>query len=353
MRKLQYRRNFHVFLCILFGACSFCHAQFSIKLDSLDMVTAYYSPLRNPRAFEFDGTYFWVANLSEPVFYKLDINANKVDTLVVPFNRIVGITFHDGEMWVARDTVIGTSPVISTNGDTLYYENNYCVYRISPDNGTVLDSIRFADGSGGLKDHIWGIAYHKNNIYVSYNGGWGPCTYKLYPDNKDSLDKLMSAHPSGMTVIGDERWGIAVGTTCDGNLLSILSETGSDSVIYITPVSVADITFDGEHIWLCDRKNSSLCKMVKITASAQVQPVCQPYGLTVYKSNKIISVFPPAPAADFNFSVYTLHGRKCSPVIYRDGNRLQWHVKSVANGWYILQCTNGSKQYRKQLYIAQ
>ncbi len=254
-------------------------------------------------------------------------------------------------MWVVRDTAIGKSPVISTNGDTLYYKNIYCVYRISPENGSILDSIRFGDSGGGTYDFLWGIAYHKSNIYVSYNGGWGACTYKLYPMNKDSLDQLIGAHPSGMTVIGDERWEVGAGMVFNGNSLATLGENGSETFVYQHLFDVADITFDGQHIWLCDNKKSSLCKMEKITTAVTSQPVFMIEDLSVYRHNDRVIITHPLLDASFNLSVYTMQGKKLNSFTYKNGIHLIWPTGAVSNGIYLLNISNGTEQYRQRVFI--
>lgn len=68
---------------------------------------------------------------------------------------------------------------------------------IYAENGIAYDPYRF----------LTGLSYYDSSLFVSYNGGWGSCMYRVETGN-NHITELCCAHPSGMETINGELWEV-------------------------------------------------------------------------------------------------------------------------------------------------
>ena len=324
-------------------------------LDTLEVLQEFDPPTPEPRALEFDGTQFWVGSLHSPALYRRDKDFQVVDTVVtLPFARIAGITFKDGKTWIARDSAVAESLVINSNVDSVYY-NVYCIYGLS-ENNSLSDSIRIKASAANATDtnHLWGLTFLNNHFYVSYNGGWGPCIYKVNPVTKE-VTTLMG-HASGMSAINDEWWCVGgVGNDPFGSYLMTMDESGTETIRYKVLFSHVDLTFDGSNFWLFDLKNSRICKMKGTGVSVKEKPALEGSISLKQKGRKIVIQFPGTEIK--NIYVYNLNGRLVKKLADTKSGIIEWsgtdnNNKPVSNGCYVMQIQINVNFYSRHFILS-
>ncbi len=314
-------------------------------LDSLVVVEEFDSPISNPRALEFDGTQFWVGSLHSPALYRYDKNFQVIDTTAaLPFARIAGITFKDGETWIARDSVVAESLVVNPNSDSLYY-NIYCIYRLS-ENNALSDSIRITASATNANDtnHLSGLTFLNGHFYVSFHGGWGPCMYKVNPDTKEVTELFCSAF--GMSAINDEWWGVSGGI--NGTYLVTMDESGAEDLRYKIYFNPVDLTYDGSTFWLCDYNNSRICRMNSTSVSVKEKPAPEKNISLKQQGKNLVIMYPGTKTA--NMYVYTLNGKLVKTLAAMKPGIIEWNGSdnknsTVPDGCYILQLQTGVKKH--------
>jgi hypothetical protein len=227
-----------------------------------------YEPV-SPWGITYDGENLWVTDDSLSMIYKLDLELNLEDSFTVSKPYIRGITFLDDKLWITSDSSVGDSM-----GDLLLYDKYY-IYGIDRFNGTIIDSILISMLQSSIPDgnFLWGIGSFNSYFYISYNGGWGPCTYEVDPQTGEIRKNLCCAHPCGFTVVDDTLWCVRVNSNeGPGNFLVPLEliENGVggidlreiDSQRYDLEFFATDIAYDGEDVWVVDRDS---CAIRKIT----------------------------------------------------------------------------------------
>ena len=227
-----------------------------------------YEPV-SPWGITYDGGNLFVTDDSLSMVYKLDLELNLEDSFTVLKPYIRGITFLDDKLWIISDSSVGDSI-----GDFLLYDRYY-IYGIDRYNGTIIDSIPMLIPQSGIPDgnFLWGIGSFNSFLYISYNGGWGPCTYVVNPQTEKLEDDLCCAHPCGFTVVNDTLWCVRMNSMQGpGNFLVPLElvENNVDgfdlseiqSQRYDLEFFATDIAYDGQDIWIVDRDS---CLIRRIT----------------------------------------------------------------------------------------
>ena len=84
----------------------------------------------------------------------------------------------------------------------------FCIYQLDKTNGAKLDSICIVGSSVSIQSSdLWGLCFYNDKLYISFNGGWGPCLIKVNPENKE-YEELCCTHMCGMEVINDTVWAV-------------------------------------------------------------------------------------------------------------------------------------------------
>ena len=218
-----------------------------------------YEPV-SPWGITYDGENLWVTDDSLNMIYKLDLELNLEDSFAVVKPYIKGIDFLDGKLWIVSDSSVGDSV-----GDFLHYDKYYS-YGIDRSNGTIIDSILIFLPQSGMPDgsFLWGIAYFNSNLYISYNGGYGPCMLEVNLQSKE-MKTLCCAHPMGFTVISDTLWSARYGSKV---LVPVkISDDGTSEITslrYELGFQATDLAFDGEDVWVVDRDSSLIRKITNL-----------------------------------------------------------------------------------------
>ena len=217
-------------------------------------------------------------------------------TIKAPRKNNTGITFEGEYLWVLTDA-----------WDTIVYPHHNLpktqVYKLDPDDGTPLDSmmVPYLNVPEVSKRFMLGLEYFNSSLLVSFNGGWGPCMYRL----NENFSKLCCAHPGGMEVADNELWEIRF--TGNPEMIVINEDSIIPNVIYgdsgiewfnggmIMPVSLddstsmedwsramqfdfyaTDLAWDGTSFWLLDPVAKKLKMMVIDTITADTTNPEQP-----------------------------------------------------------------------------
>ncbi len=178
--------------------------------------------------------------------YKLNPDGTLLDSMETAGGRLTGMTFYENSLWVLDNASGGF------------------LFRIHPESLAVLDTI---DIRGD--DFLYGIAFTDSNCFISYAGGWGPCTYR-YDLTFEHRTELCCAHPNGMVAIDGIFWCVRE-TSIDGSgdLICPL-RVRSESIIeqrdlgYDLDFYATGITYDGLNVWLSDADNRKIKKMERI-----------------------------------------------------------------------------------------
>ena len=125
------------------------------------------------------------------------------------------MTFHENELWVVNDFAVNDTVIYypSLNDSGIY--KIYSILKIDINKGTIIDSIKFRASAvnTGISNFIWGIGSFQSNLYVSYNGGWGSCTFEIDPATKKATAYLCCAHPCGFTTINNNLWCVRMNSS--------------------------------------------------------------------------------------------------------------------------------------------
>ena len=219
-----------------------------------------YDPV-NPWGITYDGENLWVTDDSLNMIYKLDLELDLKDSFALSKGYIRGIAAHDDGLWIVSDSAVGDSagyPIFN-------------IYKIGKLNGTIIDSIRIKLTFTNPIEYnfLWGITGFNSNLYVSYNGGWGPCMFEINPQSGE-IRTLCCPHPCGFTVINDTLWSVRMNSVeGPGNSLLPISVSASGaseirSLRYELEFYASDLAFDGDDVWVVDRDSSIIRKITDL-----------------------------------------------------------------------------------------
>jgi hypothetical protein len=248
------------------------------RTDSLRTVYEFNSPTPAIWGIVYDGNGFFISDDSLGNIYKIDTTGNILRQYNFPGRVFKGLTFYKNELWVVNDKAIDSIKVDipwteEPSDSNLYYI--YSIYKVDTLNRILSDSIRFQlSSSATLRTSIiWGIGVYESKLYVSYNGGWGPCTIEFDPLEHKKITELCCAHPSGFTEIDGKLWcvrnnsfdGSGTGNSiCDMRFFywGNSSDKGlSEDHYYELSYYASDLTYDGKNIWVCDHTNKKIKKL--------------------------------------------------------------------------------------------
>jgi hypothetical protein len=247
-----------VFICFIFVFLFIaCNIENNLPPNLYDPVS--------PWGITYDGENLWVTDDDLSMIYKLDLELDLKDSFALSKGYLRGITSHDDGLWIVSDSSVGNAIV----GDSisLYEVNVYYIYEIDKSNGMIIDSIRVqASFSNTIEgDYLLGIVSFNSYLYVSYNGGFGPCMFEINPQSKEVVRSLCCAHPLGMTVINDTLWCARDGSVILVPIRVFDNETNEiDALRYELGFQATDLAYDGENVWVVDRGSSLIRKITDL-----------------------------------------------------------------------------------------
>jgi len=176
-------------------------------------------PTENPWGLTYHNGWFWASDCENGNIVKFHRYADGSDGFSVikaPRKHITGLTFEGDYLWVLSDEWDTIAfPYLSSQKTLLF--------KLDPNSGDVLDtlvipyyfwtgrkdSLIYAENGIAYDPNrfLMGLSYHDSSLFVSYNGGWGSCLYRVETGN-NHITELCCAHPSGMETINGELWEI-------------------------------------------------------------------------------------------------------------------------------------------------
>jgi len=265
-------------------------------------------PTDNPWGVTYHDGWFWVSDAENGNIVKLHRYADGFSIIKAPRKHITGLTFEGDYLWVLSD-----------EWDTIAFpylsSQKALLFKLDPETGDVLDtllipyyfwtgpkdSVIYTDNRIAYNSNrfLTGLSYNDSSLFVSYNGGWGPCLYRVETSN-NHITELCCPHPSGMESVNGELWtirdypweivytdstvvspGYDPDSGGDGTISwpvdpvmrnSILPMIIKDSIAWEDwerqlefDLYASDLTWDGSDFWLLDPWDKKIKRMVPDT----------------------------------------------------------------------------------------
>ncbi|MBN1185848.1 MAG: T9SS type A sorting domain-containing protein [Bacteroidales bacterium] len=277
-------------------------------------------PTENPWGLTYKDGWFWASDVENGNIVKFHPYADFVLTLKAPRKHITGLTFEGDYLWVVSDEWDTIAFPWFCSQKALLFKMNaetgevldtllvpYYFWTGPKDSLIYIDSLIYYNEDGIVHSsyrYLMGLSYHDGSLFVSYNGGWGPCLYRVEISN-NHITEMCCPHPSGMESVKEELWAIRDhpwevvypwGTRDDNGNVSAGSDPdqdGDSTIIWpvdpvmrysILPLIIkdsmayedwdrqlefdlyaSDLTWDGSNFWLLDPWEKKIKRMVTDT----------------------------------------------------------------------------------------
>lgn len=205
-------KKFNIILILLSFFTFTSQAQKVILIPDEEIII----PTDNPWGLTYHNDWFWVSDAENGNIIKLQRYADGFSIIKAPRKHITGLTFEGDYLWVLSD-----------EWDTIAFpwmsSQKALIFKLDPETGDVLDtllipyyfwtgpkdSVIYADNGIAYSPYryLMGLSYYDSSLFVSYNGGWGACLYRIEINN-NHITELCCPHPSGMEVVNKELWAI-------------------------------------------------------------------------------------------------------------------------------------------------
>jgi hypothetical protein len=325
--------------------------------DTLATLYEFNSPTPCPWGLAYDGRNLFLGDDSLGRIYKTGTEGTVLRTMEFPGRCLKGMTFYKNDLWVVDDRSVGDTARYS---DTVRYKI-YTILKVDTASGTISDSIRIIAPAGNTPatNFLWGIGSYNSRLYVSYNGGYGDCTYEIDPTTKMTAGHLCCAHPSGFTTINGSLWCVRQGSmngsgnyVCEMEFFYWNNDTTYKGLREKTPwhhlnCHASDLTFDGENIWICDYTNKKIKKLAMPTT--QNRSMHQTTGVPIQHQLNFTNSFGSSTVVKYavlspgtvNLQMYDARGREVTSLVneYRDvGNyEVKLTARKLPAGVYVIR----------------
>jgi len=214
-------------------------------------------PTDNPWSVIWHGDHFWISDAENGNIVRLHKYQEDLFILKAPRKHITGLTFQGDYLWALSDEWDTISlPHLSSI--------NALMWKLDPETGEVLDSmlVPYHNFPTVVDKFLLGVSYYDSSFFVSYNGGWGSCMFRIEENNY--RQELCCAHPAGMEVINGELWTVRFNDdNGTGNfMVPLLIQDSLSSEDWSRRMDInyyaSDLAYDGKDIWLLDPKARKL-----------------------------------------------------------------------------------------------
>ncbi len=245
------KRVYTIITLFLFSICLKAQTNPVIPQIELDI------PTDNPWGVTWHGDHFWICDAENGNIVRLHKYQEDLFILKAPRKHITGLTFQGDYLWVLSDEwdTISLPHLCSMNA---------LMWKLDPETGEVLDSllVPYSNFPTIEDKFLLGVAYHDSCFFVSYNGGWGPCMFRIEENN--NRQELCCAHPAGLEVIDGELWTVRFNNN-DGTgnfMVPLMVEDSLNIEDWSRRIDIdffaSDLAYDGQDIWLLDPKAKKL-----------------------------------------------------------------------------------------------
>jgi len=147
----------------------------------------------SPWSIAYDNEFYWVSDDSISVIFKMNSENKIVLSYHLLNKKIKGITSDGAFLWAISNKLLKADKPKLT------------IYKIAKTSGNISDSIIINIATLSEID-LYDICYYNSKLYVSFNGGWGPCLFEINHVTKELERQLCCAHPCGLAKIDGEMW---------------------------------------------------------------------------------------------------------------------------------------------------
>ena len=229
----------------------------SAQTDPLPPLVELDIPTDNPWGVTWHDDHFWISDAENGNIVRLHKYQEDLFILKAPRKHITGLTFQGDYLWALSDEWDTISlPHLSSI--------NALMWKLDPETGEVLDSllVPYHNFPTVVDKFLLGVSCYDSSFFVSYNGGWGACMFRIEENNY--RQELCCAHPAGLEVINGELWTVRFNDN-DGTgnfIVPLIIQDSSSSEDWSRRMDLnyyaSDLAYDGENIWLLDPKAKKL-----------------------------------------------------------------------------------------------
>lgn len=203
---------------------------YSMLLDTGDIVHIIDAPAENSQGLTWDGNYLWVSDISTSMIYKVDpSDGSVIISFDAPGASTEGLAWDGTNLWATDN---GGGPL-----------NPQALFKMNPNDGTIISSVE-------LESMSWahGITWDGEYIWVD---NFGP---KTITKVNQATGEVLHTIPTPATA--------CIGISWNGNNLwaddfqtdsLYLLNPGDGSVIYRIPApysNARDLAWDGQYLWV-------------------------------------------------------------------------------------------------------
>ncbi len=223
--------------------------------DTLVVAYSFPAPSENIWSIEILGDDLLACDSETRMIYKMSSDGYLLDSFPTPALRPRGLARIGNKLWVADDS--------------LRQDSTWMLFECDLTSHITTDSIAY---HGIYATHLasrLGMVAIDSSLYISFNGGFGPCITKLDLTNENQITAICCPHPVGMTTSDGAHWIIrhTQGNPPNGNVIVRLSLNGNFAEEvwedgFWLPFLASGIVYDGTSFWVNDIETNTICKMV-------------------------------------------------------------------------------------------
>ncbi|MEZ5195835.1 MAG: T9SS type A sorting domain-containing protein [Bacteroidales bacterium] len=292
----------------------------------------------------FDGEYIWCSDLVSDSLLAIDKNTGEI---------IKGFPFP------VNSSLVG----LAHDGEYLWASGGQEIYKIDPDNGTVISSF-IAPIPWATNASITGLVWVNNILYCTYTGGFSSRIYGIDVYNVicvDTIDSGGISSPFGLTYMEGFFWIHDYAFT---KILKVNPDNGQNEGWFPHHYYsfYSDITYDGEYIYCSD----GFCNIFKYEFTDTTTSIRKELNITFNESNfkvypnpvqdRLIVEFYLLEISGATTEIYSINGNLVRKVISKKHfttgwNRIDIAVTDLLSGEYILKLFLKNKIYNKKFII--
>ncbi|MDD2633911.1 MAG: T9SS type A sorting domain-containing protein [Bacteroidales bacterium] len=306
--------------------------------DTLNVIFEFNSPTPNPWGLTFDGTDFWVSDHISGMIYKSNPTGQTVDSIEVISSMITGISFVNDTLWALNSKIVKDT-IMNTSAYPVYF-----LYKIDKSNGHKIDSIEIIGSATNLQSgDLWGLEFHNDKFYISYNGGYGPCLIEV--ERNGICSDLCCTHLVGMTVAYDSIWAIRYG----GDLITVTNGY-DENWKYRIVCNATDLAYDGENFWVIDTADNKIKKLEGVTALISNLNENNDFHIFPNPTKDYFNLTPGKSNIDIQTIVITdINGRIVENIRWNKNDSQRIDISHLLKGVYFIAISNGNKVVIKKI----
>ncbi len=311
------------------------------QVDTLYSVFEFNIPSQNPWGITYDGESLWISDDQNETIYKASTEGEILDSIIINNAIIKGIEFVNDTLWVLNSEIVGDTAMGN------YVFPLFSLYQVDKINGYILDSIIIVSPYTNLASgDLWGLCYNASYFYISYDGGYGPCTSRIDLIT-GTQEVLCCAHLTGLTSIDNIVWAIGLGDDY------IVTSDGEDSSLeYEIDLFTTDLTYDGSHFWVVNKYANTVHQLKQVSLST-METINAENAVNIYPNpaSGYLQIYI-SPTFIHNLELYNIQGQKIRDVfVNKQMSNLHMNIAGIKRGVYILRINTRIISYKEKVFI--